>query len=154
MNLRNKKTLLSKKLGAGKKRIWFNPEKLNDIKEAITSEDLQSLMNEGIVTVKQKTGQSRARARDVLTQKRKGRRQGIGSRKGRSSARSPSKREWIAKIRSQRRLIQELIEKESIARETYQDLRKKSKSGFFRNKRHIKLYIDDNKLWLEKNGKK
>ena len=154
MNLRNKKSLVARILKAGKQRVWFNPAKLSDIKEAITKDDLKSLMQEGSITVKQKTGSSRSRARKKLLQKRKGRQKGIGSRKGKVTARSPRKREWIVKIRSQRNLIKELIDKEVISKSTYQELRKKSKGGFFRNKRHVKLYLTEHKLWIEKNGKK
>ena len=59
----------------------------------------------------------------------------------------------MARIRSQRMLIKELLEKGSIQRETYRFLRKKSKGGFFRNKGHIKVYLTEHKMWVERHGK-
>ena len=71
MNLKSKKDIATKILKAGRKRVWFNPEKLSDIKEAITKEDLKGLMKEGSIRIKKKEGQSRGRARKILEQKKK-----------------------------------------------------------------------------------
>ena len=52
MNLKKKKELAAKTLGVGKNRICFNPESLAEIKEAITKQDIHSLHQEGIITIK------------------------------------------------------------------------------------------------------
>ena len=52
MNLKKKKELAAKALGVGKNRISFNPEGLNEIKEAITKQDIHSLHEEGVITIK------------------------------------------------------------------------------------------------------
>ena len=79
-------------------------------------------------------------------QKSKGRRKGYGSRKGTANARLDSKTVWINKIRLQRKFLKQLRDTKKISLETYKDLYRKSKGGFFRNKRHIKLYITEHKL--------
>ncbi|MEK6835811.1 MAG: 50S ribosomal protein L19e, partial [Nanoarchaeota archaeon] len=83
--------------------------------------------------------------------KKKGRRKGIGSRKGATKARFPAKRAWIIKIRNQKKILKELRDKNLILRKDYRMLYKKAKGGFFRSKRHIEIYIDEHKLM--KHGK-
>ena len=51
-----------------------------------------------------------------------------------------------AKIRAQRSLIAELKAKEIVDAAGYKELYRKAKGGFFRNRRHIKLYIEENNL--------
>lgn len=52
----------------------------------------------------------------------------------------------MTKIRTQRVFIKDLRDKNLINVTNYRELYRKSKGGFFRNKRHIKLYIQENKL--------
>jgi large subunit ribosomal protein L19e len=141
------KRLASKILSASHKRIKFDNQRLADIKEAITKVDVKQLINEGAITRIQKRGVSRARARKIKTQKSKGRRSGAGSRKGVETSRLPSKKLWMATIRSQRNFIRELKEKTLISNGTFRSLYRKTKGGFFRSTRHIKIYLEDNKLF-------
>ena len=152
MNLKNKKRLVQSLLGIGKKRIKFDPEKLSEIKEAITKKDIKGLINTESIILKQKKGHSRVRARKILIQKRKGRRKGIGSRKGKFTARLKPKKVWTSKIRVQRDFLRRLKEKELIDNKDYRELYLKSKGGFFRSKKHLKTYINERKLI--KDGKK
>jgi len=151
MNLRSKKEIVAKMLDIGVTRVLFNPNKLNEIKEAITRQDFRKLMVQGVILVRPKKGVSRGRARHALKQKRKGRQHGQGSREGRFGARvGTTKQVWVKKIRAQRDLIKELLTKSIISKETYIDLRKKAKGGYFRNVRHIKLYLTEKVLWIKK----
>lgn len=136
------------KVGAGK--IWFDPEKLSEIKEAITKSDIRSLIRTKIIKAKKLPLKSRAGARRIKLQKRKGLRSGQGSRKGRRTARLSRKKAWIAKIRSQRSFLRLLKEKKLVDNNTYKDLMAKAKGGFFRNKRHIKIYLQERGV-LKKN---
>ena len=83
------------------------------------------------------------RARKRLMQRRKGRQSGPGSRKGSRGARLSKKRGWINKIRIQREFLRELKVKKIIDEKLYRDFYLKSKGGFFRSKRHIKLYLEE-----------
>ena len=151
MRLKVQKRIAQSLFKVGKKRIKFDPEKLSDIKEAITKGDLRGLVSKGTIKINPKRGRSRFRARERLIQKRKGRRKGKGSRKGRATARAKPKKIWMAKIRLQRLLLKTLKEKSLIDNRTYKELYLKAKGGFFRSKRHLKTYMEERKLL--KNGK-
>jgi|SRR3989338_5836123 len=146
MTLLHQKRIAAQLLKVGMTRIWFDPDHLDDIKEAITKTDVRSLINQGIIQKKPSVGISRGRNRKRLEQKRKGRRQGSGSRKGRKTARLPRKRLWILKIRTQRELLATLRKKKVLDPQGYRELYVKSKGGFFRSKRHIHLYIKEHNL--------
>jgi len=153
MNLKTQKRIIVSLTGVGRKRIWFNPDRISDIKEAITKSDLRGLIKEGAIKIKAKRGISRSRIRKRIKQKRKGRRSSVSSRKGKKGARLARKTAWMLKVRSQRRFIKGLINKKLISNPTYQSLRNKIKGGFFRSTRHIKLFIEEHNLFI-KNGKK
>ena len=150
MQLDNQKRLAAQVLKCSKKRVCFDQDRLEDIKEAITKADIRSLINDKTIKAKPVKGVSRARARKIAVQKRKGRRKGLGSRKGKKTARLPKKVAWMNKIRIQRNFIKEIRSKKIIAKSNYQTLYLKAKGGFFRSKRHIKLYIEEHNL-VQKN---
>jgi large subunit ribosomal protein L19e len=153
MKLNVQKQLAGKVFKCSKKRAKLDPKYAEDIKEATTKRDIRSLIREGTVTKKQKKGVSRARANKKARQERKGLQKGKGKRKGTRNANFPKKKLWIAKIRVQRRFIKELKEKKIISTKGYHELYKKSKGGFFRSKRHIKLFIEEHDLVIkQKNG--
>ncbi len=133
-------------IGCGLKRVWFDEERLDEIKEAITKADIKRLVSDGAIREKPKRNTSKARARKIKEQKKKGRRKGHGSRKGKKTARTGKKEVWVAKIRVQRNFLKNLRDKELIDKNTYRELFMKSKGGFFRSKRHMKLYLEDNEL--------
>ena len=153
MTLKSQKRIASQLLKVGVNRVWFDPERLIEIKEAITKADIRSLIKDLAIQIRPFTGNSRFRIRKILVQKRKGRKQGKGSRKGKRTSRLSSKQEWMNRLRAQRYLIKELKESDMINNNTYKDVYRKSKGGFFRSKRHIMLYLNENKL-ISKNGKK
>ncbi len=151
-NLENKKRLAADVQKCSPKRVVFKEDRLNDIKEAITKSDIRALIADGAITERQKKGVSRARAKKRDTQRSKGRQKGSGNRKGKQTARSPRKENWMRKIRTQREFLKELKTKNMLSKETFKNLYRKSKGGFFRNKRHIKTYITEHKL-VTKNDK-
>lgn len=146
MKLKIQKKLASSIMKGSKKRVRFNEERLPEIKEAITKYDIKALIADGAITEIPKRGISRGRARLAHIQRTKGRQRGQGSRKGKKTARSPQKREWINKIRLMRSFLTELKEKDLITNKIFRELYLKSKGGFFRSKRHLKIYITENKL--------
>ncbi len=154
MNVRNQKRIIAQILNVGKDRVKLDPERLSEIKEAITKSDLRSLISSGAVKKMQKTGHSKARSRKIKIQKRKGRRQGSGTRKGKRTARLPRKEIWILKTRSQRKFIKSLKQNSLVAQQTYRDLYRKIKSNRFRSIRLIKLYLEENNLFNKNEVKK
>ncbi|MBI2647687.1 50S ribosomal protein L19e [Candidatus Woesearchaeota archaeon] len=133
-------------LKCGKNRVRFDSNKLDDITRAITKNDVRSLINQGTIFKKRLVGKSMYRARRRKKQKSLGRQKGHGSRKGRKSARLNPKRNWINKIRLQRSYVKSLRDKNTITTSLYHELYLKSKGGFFRSLRHLKLYIKERSL--------
>lgn len=143
MKLDNQKRLAARILKCSEKRIRFDPDRLSDIKEAITKVDIRGLIKDKAVRKVNIKGVSRGRARKRLMQRRKGKQRGAGSTKGSRGARLPKKREWINKIRAQRGLLRKLKEGKVIDDRLYRELYLKAKGGFFRSRRHIKLYLEE-----------
>jgi len=112
MRLTIQKKLAGQLLKCSPARIWINPDELEDVSQAITKEDIKSLMSQGIIKKKQQQQQSRVRARKRALQKKKGRQSGHGHRKGKKTARLPKKTAWINKIRPQKQSNTEGIVKE------------------------------------------
>jgi len=135
--------LAAKILKCGKNRIRFDPARLEDIKEAITKIDVRSLINAGAISKKRLLNTSKFWSRNTKKQKSSGRQKGFGSRKGKKTARLNPKRAWINKIRLQRSFIRSLIANNTITTASYHELYMKSKGGFFRSLRHLKLYVDE-----------
>jgi large subunit ribosomal protein L19e len=143
MDLSTQKKIAASVLNCGVNRVVFDESAAARIKEAITKQDMRSLVKAGIVRAEQKKGISRVRANKRITQRRKGKQQGSGTRKGRATARLPSKDRWMAKVRTQRALLKELREKETITQAQFRELYGKVKGDYFRSKRHIMITIQD-----------
>jgi len=148
--LASKKRLAAQILKAGENRIWFDKSRLDEIKEAITRADIKGLIKDKAIQAKPEQGQSGHRRRKKIIQKRKGRLRGPGSRKGKRTARLPRKKEWMIKIRKQRETLKTLKDKKLIGPKEYRLAYKKAKGGFFRSKRHILLFLEEQGL-LKKN---
>lgn len=141
--LRTQRRTAAQILKVGTTKVWFDPEKLSEIREAITKSDIRSLIRAKAIKAKKTQEQSRGRTRKLKLQKRKGNKKGQGSRKGKATARLPRKTKWILKIRTQRALLRSLKENKRVANKDFKDLMAKAKGGFFRNKRHIKIYLQE-----------
>lgn len=145
MRLKVQKRIAASVLKCGVNRVQFREDAAANIKEAITKHDMRSLAKQGIVTKHQKRGVSRVRANKRSVQRRLGRQSGQGSKKGRHTARAPSKLVWMAKVRSQRALLRELRASKRISQEQYKRLYGLVKGDYFRSRRHILISIDDDK---------
>jgi len=143
MKLKIQKRLAAQILKSSEKNIWLDSTRFDEIKDAITKADVKSLIKDKAIKAKKIVGTSSYRKRKRLTQKKKGRRRGPGSKKSNMNARISKKRRWINHIRVQRTLLKNLRDKGIIERSSYRSLYMKSKSGFFRSKRHLKLYLGD-----------
>lgn len=144
------KRLAAQIMKVSPKRVKFDNQRLADINEAITKTDIRQLIADKAILKIQEKGVSGGRARKLKVQKSKGLRKGPGSRQGKSTARLPRKESWMAKIRSQRKLLTELKSKELLSLKNYRNIYLKSKGGFFRSAKHIKLYLGEHKLFQTK----
>ena len=149
-SLKTQKKLASQIMKCSPKKVRFDVESLSEVKESITKIDLKGLIGRGVVTKKPINSASRVRARKKLKQKRKGLQKGRGSRKGTANARLSRKNKWMNKVRKQRALLKSLKDTKLITNETYRGLSNKTKGGFFRSVKHIKIYLDENKLFVKK----
>jgi large subunit ribosomal protein L19e len=142
----NKKILAAKILKVGLDKVKFAPDALDDIKKALTRSDIRGLIAVGKIYKGGKNAHSRSGARHNLVQKKKGRRSNAGSRKGAKFAGLSRKDQWINRVRTQREFLSLLKEKGLISPQNFRMIYLKIKGGYFRNKRHIKLYLNEYKL--------
>lgn len=152
MNLRKQKELAARALGVSKRRVKFNTssvETRKNIKELISREGVRELLGDKTIKTVPKKGNSRTSANHIATQKKKGRRSGHGNRKGTANARFNGKDKWMIKIRALRALLKSFKDQGRLDNKNYRDLYMKSKGNFFRNKRHILLYIEQNNMLKE-----
>jgi len=146
MKLTVQKILASKILKCSPKRVKLAPDHFSDISKAITRMDVADLIEEGLIQKIPAKGVSRVRARKSDLQRAKGLRKGPGRHKAKKTARSPKKQLWMVKIRLLRAFLKELKTKKILSQENYKDLYHKAKGGFFRNKRHVKIYMEEHNL--------
>jgi large subunit ribosomal protein L19e len=141
-DLVSQKRIVAAILKCGVNRVWFDPERLSDIENAISREDLRGLVADGAIKARQKKGVSRGRAREKIAKRSYGHCRGPGRRKGAAGARHPGKRSWIQKIRAIRKALAALREAGTIDPHTYRVLYRKAAGGQFRSVAHMKAQLE------------
>ncbi|MFH0986526.1 MAG: 50S ribosomal protein L19e [Candidatus Micrarchaeota archaeon] len=129
------------KTGLSKVRIVRDEEAV----QAMTKDDVRALIRKGAIKKINPNQPSKVRQRKVKAQKKKGRMRGKGKRKGTMKTRVEEKETWMQKIRSLRRKLNEI--KPKLQDGAYRKLYMMCKGGYFRNKAHLMLYVNDKKLW-------
>ncbi len=143
MDYRLQRRLAAEILGVGESRIWIDPdpEKAEDIEQAVTKKDVEFLIKRGLIRVRPAKGNSRARWRERHEQRKKGRRRGYGKRKGAATARSDPKEEWVNRIRKIRRYLRWLRDHGVIDRRTYRRYYMLAKGGTFRSLADLRRHM-------------
>jgi large subunit ribosomal protein L19e len=141
MDLKNQRRIAAQMLKCGETRVWIDPNRTEDVADAITRSDVRTLISSGTIAARQKRGVSRGRANYLQTQKRKGRRTGQGSRKGRKHARKPSKERWQQTIRPIRSRLKELRDDGVIDTRTYRKYYLRAKGGVFKSRPHLDSHL-------------
>lgn len=126
MQLAKKKALAAKVLGVGKDRVLFVEAHLNEIKEAITRQDIIDLEKAGAIKIKEVIG----RKKHV---KRKNRRR-TGKIKKKVNV---SKQEYVKLTRKLRTYSRFLLKTSQIDKDKYRNIRKMIKVKKFKSKRHL-----------------
>lgn len=144
------KRLAAKILKCSPKRASIDPEQHEEIKKAITKADVHRLIAQGLVVKQALHGGSTIRAKKRQLQRSRGRRRGIGSRKGTAGARTSRKETWISHIRAQRALLKRLRDNGGIEPEKFRTLYQRAKGGFFRSVHHLKMYLEEQNLFVKK----
>ena len=142
VNLSAKKRLVSRMTGAGIKRIKFDVDHLDDVADAITRQQVRSLITANTITIKQIVGTSRGRAQEKKNQKKK---RGVsqGSKKGRKGARVGKKEVYVTKVRSLRRRLKIAKERKEITNKNFWEIYKKINGNTVRNIAHLRTLIEE-----------
>ena len=149
-NLRAQRRMASEMIKRGKNGIWLDPERGFKVALAVTREDIQKLIHDGVIKPRKEVGTSRGRARKQKFKRARGQRRGPGSRKGTANARSNRKSLWINKIRAQRKYLKRLRDDEYISPNTYRSLYKQSKGNHFRSVRFLGNNIRESGVSLKR----
>jgi len=130
MNLGKKKELAKRALNVGKERIVFLESRKDEIKEAITKQDIRDLKKDGAIIVKEI----------------KGRRKNLKKKKKRSPGNirknvNKRKTEYVIITRKLRKYVAEMKKQGRLNPEETKDIRNKIRNRVFRSKAHLKEYI-------------
>ena len=130
MNLGKKKSLAAKALEVGEKRIVFLKPRLDDIKEAITKQDMKDLEKEHAILIKAVKGRAK-----VVKRKRK---RNVGKIKKKLDTR---KKDYIVMTRKLRKHVAGLKKSGELNRDEAKNIRNRIKNKAFRSKAHLKEHV-------------
>jgi large subunit ribosomal protein L19e len=129
MNLAKKKILAAKTLKVGKKRITFLEPRLDEIKEAITKQDIKDLVQEGAILIKDVAGRKKVKKKTKRS---------TGNIKKKVNTR---KQDYVIMTRKLRKYTREMEKLGKVSREEVTEIRKKIRNKIFRSKAHLRDYI-------------
>ena len=132
MNLAKRRELAAKVLGVGKGRIVFADTRLNEIKEAISRQDIIDLKNSGAIMIRDIVGRK-------ANVKRKNRR-GTGKIKKNVNK---NKAEYVIITRKLRTFVRGLFRTGKISNDDRKELRKQIRARKFKSKRHLKENLEE-----------
>ena len=142
VNLKTKRQLVSRILGVGANRVRFDSDHLDDVADAITRDNIRSLLTAKIIEIKSIKGTSRGRAHFKKHQRRRrGTKQ--GSKKGRKGARIGKKEVYVKKIRAMRHQIKVSKSRKEITNKDYWNLYKQVGGNQVRNLAHLRSLIEE-----------
>ena len=136
------KRLAARILKVGNTKVWLDPSQKKDIDAAITGADIKKLIQKGYIK------KLPAKIKFVKTKQKRKRK--AGSRKGSKFSVVPSKRKWIQTVRPLRSMLKEMRKEKQIESKDYKTIYKLIKGGMFRNRSHMKLYMEQHGLIKKK----
>lgn len=137
VNIRKKRELVARILGVGVNRVRFEPDKLEDVADSITRDNIKALVKSGAIWTVRPKGTSRGRAEEKRSVwKVHGK--GPGSKKGRKTARVGKKEVYVERVRSMRYHLKVMKERKDITNDVYWQLYKKVNGGQIRSLAHLR----------------
>ena len=152
VNLRLQRRLASSILGVGDKRIWMDPNEVNEIALANSRKAVKKLVKDSFIIKKKVAMHSRNRARVRQEEVLKGRHTGTGKRHGCRDARMPTKILWVRRQRTLRRLLKKYRESKKIDKHLYHATYLACKAGTYKSKQNLADHIE--KVLYKKNLEK
>ena len=134
MNLGKKKDLAIRTLKVGKQRIAFMESRLEEIKDAITKQDIRDLHKDGAIIIKEVKG----RKTNVKKKKRKT----AGKIRKKINTR---KQDYVKSTRKLRKYVAEIKKQGKLSKEDAGDIRKKIRNRIYRSLAHLKTTLGGRK---------
>jgi large subunit ribosomal protein L19e len=142
VNLKTKRQLVSRILGVGVDRVKFDPTYLDDVADAITRDNIRSLITANVIEIRPIKGTSKGRSHFKKAQRRK-RGTKHGSRKGSRGARVGKKEVYVKRIRAMRHQLKVSKARKDISNESYWNLYKQVNGNQVRNLAHLRSLIEE-----------
>jgi len=150
MGIATIRRIASDLLGVGENRVKIKPEEIKKVEEALTRDDVRSLIKEGVIYAERKKGVSRIKAKIKIEKKKAGRSRGTGSRKGKKYSRIMKKLAWMRRVKAQRALLKKLRLENKLKEGAYRTAYMMIKGGAFRSKGSMLSHLKDSGLLREK----
>lgn len=135
MSVHTVKRLAADIMRIGMNRVRIKPEGMAKIKEALTRDDVNALIKDGVIYKVPPKGNASLNKR---TKKKR-----AGKRKGTKYSRKSRKKAWMERIRSLRAYLAKLIQDGKLDKSRKMEIYAKIKGGHFRGKRPLYMHLKE-----------